>query len=129
MPKYIPPIHSDVVYTSESDPFPSNLCHPPKDCSAEERLLRAIYGERLCTGCPHNSPYNHELSGYLELKALTPIQQAKFNKAIGDNSDWPQFTDDPYINWLVDCRADPDNIEPYDPTLYEKEIERVQELG
>jgi hypothetical protein len=51
----------------------------------------------------------------------TEEQAQKAIDAIGDESYFPKFTNDPVVNWIVDCLIC--GNEPYDPSLYEKEIE------
>lgn len=58
---------------------------------------------------------------------MTETQKAKYDRAIGDGSDWPYLTDDPVVNWHVDQVADEEC--PYDQTLYEEEIAAARKAG
>lgn len=42
-------------------------------------------------------------------------------------SDWPEHTNDPRVNYAVDCVVDDDEV-PYDEALYIEEIEAFKEL-
>ena len=56
---------------------------------------------------------------------LTTEQLRKLVDAIGDGSDWPKATDDPKVNYAVDCIVvEDDHEEPtYDEQLYAAQIE------
>lgn len=58
---------------------------------------------------------------------LTVEQQVKFDASIGDSSNWPSFSDDPYVNWAVDYSLDP-HTGRYDRELYEKELVYLREV-
>jgi hypothetical protein len=52
--------------------------------------------------------------------ALTIEQRKKLMNALGDGTDFPKITTDPWVNYIVDCIVDEDM--PYDAELYEGEI-------
>ncbi len=64
---------------------------------------------------------------------LTTEQLQKLTDAIGNGSDWPKFTDDPKVNYAVDCvvalTALPEEDEPVYDDTYVAEIEAYKALG
>ena len=55
---------------------------------------------------------------------LTTEQLKKLVDAVGDGGDWPKLTDDPKVNYAVDCVVEDDGEEPtYDEQLYAGEAE------
>ena len=54
---------------------------------------------------------------------ITPEQETKLKDALGDGSDWPKATDDPFVNYLVDWLVS-DHREKYEEgkALYEEEV-------
>ena len=55
---------------------------------------------------------------------LTTEQLRKLVDAIGDGGDWPKATDDPKVNYAVDCIVQDDGDEPqYDEQMYAAEVE------
>ena len=54
---------------------------------------------------------------------LTTEQLRKLAEAIGDGSDWPKHTDDPRVNYAVDCIVQNDGDVPFNEQLYAAEIE------
>lgn len=54
---------------------------------------------------------------------LTTEQLQKLVEAFGDGKDWPKLTDDPKVNYAVDCITQGVGDWPYDEQLYIKEIE------
>ena len=59
---------------------------------------------------------------------VTTNQLKKLVKAIGNGDIVPNITDDPYVNFLVNCVVGCDN-HPYDPKLYQDEVEAFREIG
>lgn len=51
---------------------------------------------------------------------LSLEQRAAVRKAIGDETSWPIATDDPIVNWAVDCAVS--GYIPYCPQIYEAEV-------
>jgi len=64
---------------------------------------------------------------------LSEEQVQKVRDAIGDGSDWPKHTDDPYVNFVVDCLVSFEGNEKpsFDEIghLYVEEIEACKEAG
>ncbi len=59
-------------------------------------------------------------------------QLAKLKDALGDCSDWPKHTDDPRVNYAVDCLVSFDEKPPtFDEIgcLYVKEIKAAKKAG
>jgi hypothetical protein len=60
---------------------------------------------------------------------LTTEQLRKLTSAIGDGSNWPQMTDDPEVNYAVDCviggiiEEGGKKPPPYDKSRYTAEAE------
>ena len=55
-----------------------------------------------------------------------PEQLKKLVDAVGDDKDWPKMTDDPQVNYVVDCLVglkDDDEDAEYDEELYVREAE------
>ncbi len=60
---------------------------------------------------------------------LTTEQLRKLVSAIGDGSDFPKFTDDPKVNYTVDCIVQDDgDVPPYDEQMYAAEITAFKTL-
>ena len=59
---------------------------------------------------------------------MTPEQEVKMKKALGDGSDWPEFTDDAEVNYEIDRRISGldkefDHMPPWDEaSLAEKAL-------
>ncbi|OGZ95511.1 MAG: hypothetical protein A3I44_03470 [Candidatus Sungbacteria bacterium RIFCSPLOWO2_02_FULL_51_17] len=65
----------------------------------------------------------------METHTLTIEQLRKLVNAIGDGSNWPKHTDDPKVNYAVDCIVQDDGGVPtYDERLYVEEIEAFKAL-
>ena len=65
----------------------------------------------------------------METHTLTTEQLRKLVSAIGDGNDWPKHTDDPMVNYAVDCIVHDDgDVPPYDERLYAEEIEAFKAL-
>ena len=59
---------------------------------------------------------------------FTTQQLKKVIDAIGDGKDWPKATDDPQVNYAVDCIVADEGDEPvYDQELYVAEIEAAKD--
>lgn len=59
----------------------------------------------------------------METHNLTTEQLRKIVKAIGDGNDWPKHTDDPRVNYAVDCIVQNDGDVPsYNEQLYAAEV-------
>lgn len=59
---------------------------------------------------------------------LTTGQLIKLTKAIGLNRSWPKITDDPYVNYAVDCIVLFGDEEPeYDEKLYVEEVKALKQ--
>jgi len=55
---------------------------------------------------------------------LTTEQLQKLVDAMGDGSDWPKATNDPKVNFAVDCLTSDEGDGPtYDEQLYTAEVE------
>lgn len=66
----------------------------------------------------------------METHTLTTAQLRKLVKAIGDGNDFPRYTDDPRVNYAVDCIVQDDgDVPPYDENLYTKEVEAFKALA
>ncbi len=59
---------------------------------------------------------------------LSDEQMHKVLCAIGDGTDFPKITNDPQVNWKVDCETLGEYI-PYDAELYNREIEAWRNIG
>lgn len=48
--------------------------------------------------------------------------------AVGNGGlhDWPSTTDDPHVNYAVDCVVDPEDEQPYNPELYQAEVDEYK---
>lgn len=60
---------------------------------------------------------------------LTTEQLRKLTNAIGDDKEWPKITDDPRVNYAVDCLTTDDDEPEYDKQLYLDEAEAFKALG
>ena len=64
---------------------------------------------------------------------LSEEQVQKVKGAIGDGNDWPKHTNDPYVNFVVDCLISFNGNErpSWDElgNLYEEEVEAVKKAG
>ena len=61
---------------------------------------------------------------------LTTEQLRKFVFAVDGLNDWPKHTDDPEVNFAVDCVVQDDDDQPtYDEQLYVREIEAFKKAG
>lgn len=60
----------------------------------------------------------------METHTLTTAQLRKLVEAIGDGNGFPKHTDDPWVNYAVDCIVqDNEDVPPYDEKLYTEEAE------
>lgn len=59
------------------------------------------------------------------MPVLNEAQRRAVKIALGDGSSWPLATDDPVVNWAVDCASDPHT--EYDPEIYEGEVAAYRE--
>ncbi len=58
---------------------------------------------------------------------LSEEQLRKIEEAIGDGSDFPKATDDPYVNFVVDCLV---SFEPFErPSFAELRQSYVEEIA
>ena len=65
----------------------------------------------------------------MAVHTLTTRQLEKLLDAMGNGQSWPQITDDPQVNYAVDCLTDDTALEPeYDEALYRREIEAFAQL-
>lgn len=77
-------------------------------------------------GVPVQIPYRHPVSHELNEEQLT-----KLKDALGDCSDWPKHTDDPRVNYAVDCLVSFEGRPPsFDEmaSTYAEEIEAFKQL-
>lgn len=58
----------------------------------------------------------------MAIHTLTTEQMRKFVDAVGGLRDWPKLTDDPKVNFAVDCVVQ-DEEHTFDERLYADEIE------
>ena len=64
------------------------------------------------------------------LHNLTTKQLRMVVDAIGDGTSWPKATNDPKVNYAVDCIVQDDgDVQPYIEELYVREIEAVRAAG
>lgn len=61
---------------------------------------------------------------------FTTEQLRKLTESIGGLHDWPKITDDPKVNYAIDCIVEDDGDEEpaYDEQLYATEIEAFKTL-
>lgn len=61
---------------------------------------------------------------------FTTEQLKKLTESIEGLGDWPKITDDPKVNFAVDCVVENDGEEPtYDEQLYAGEVEAFRANG
>lgn len=66
----------------------------------------------------------------MAVHTFTTEQLKKLVDAIGDGKDWPKITDDPKVNYAVDCIVEDGGEESvYDEQLYVAEIEAFRASG
>lgn len=61
----------------------------------------------------------------MALHMLTTEQLRKLVDAMGGGSDWPKLTDDPRVNYAVDCVVSGGEL-PYDEDIYANEIRKLR---
>lgn len=62
-------------------------------------------------------------------QVVTTEQLRKVVQAFGAAESFPEYTDDPFINYLVDCvLQDEEEVAEYDEAFYVKEIAEVKAL-
>jgi hypothetical protein len=68
----------------------------------------------------------------MKVHNLTTAQLQKLTDAISDGKDWPKFTDDPKVNYAIDCMTClmVNDLEPdYHELIYAREIAAAKEQG